>query len=492
MPRRSMHMSDAAEAALRTALQKLRTELHAPTAFPAPVLEAADAAAHAPRLPDKDATELPLFTIDPPTSKDLDQAMYLERRAGGGFRVHYAIADVAAFVTPDGALDTEAHKRIVTLYFPDGKVALHPPVLSEGAASLLPGQTVPALLWQHDLDAHGEVTASHVSRAMVRSRAKLDYAGVQQAIDSGTAEESVALLRDIGTLCEAAEAARGGISLTLPDQEVTFEDGSFRLSYRAPLAVDGWNEQISLMTGMAAARMMLDSGPGIIRIQDTAPANEVTRLHRIAQGLGIDWPHHVSYAKLIRSLDPNNQKHAAFLHEAAGALLLKSVYKSFPDHDHIPGQTAHAALAAPYTHCTAPLRRLVDRYTGELCVAACAGQAPPDWVLAALDDLPGRMAKAKGSTADRQSVDLVEAALLMDRVGGVFDATVIDTDEEEARSNPRAGLVQLADPAVLGKVTSADADLKLGASVRVRLERADPAFPDKDKKILFSLVQALG
>nr|WP_063607434.1 RNB domain-containing ribonuclease [Streptomyces katrae] len=182
--------------ALRTALQKLRTDPHAPKAFPAPVLEAAEAAAHAPHLPDKDATHLPLFTIDLPTSKDLDQAMSLERRSGGGFRVYYAIADVAAFVAADGALDTEAHKRIVTLYFPDGKVPLHPPALSEGAASLLPDQTVPALLWQHDLDAHGEVTTSHVGRGLVRSRAKLDYAGVQHAIDSGTAEEPVALLRD--------------------------------------------------------------------------------------------------------------------------------------------------------------------------------------------------------------------------------------------------------------------------------------------------------
>ncbi|MFD6109690.1 RNB domain-containing ribonuclease [Streptomyces yangpuensis] len=490
MPRRPMRMSEAAQAALATALKKLRTDLQAPSVFPDPVLAAAQAAARAPRLPDKDATDLPLFTIDPPGSKDLDQAMYLERRPGGGFRVYYAIADVAAFVTAGDALDAEARKRIVTLYFPDGKVPLHPPVLSEGAASLLPNQKVPALLWQHDLDAHGEVITSSVSRALVRSTARLDYAAVQQAIDAGTAAESVALLRDIGTLREAVEAERGGISLSLPDQEVTVEDGSFRLSYRAALPVDGWNEQISLMTGMAAARMMLDGGgPGILRTQEQAPTHEVTRLRHIAQGLGIDWPHHVSYAELIRSLDPHQHRHAAFLHEAAGALLLKSVYKSFRDHEHIPAQTVHAAIAAPYTHCTAPLRRLVDRYAGELCVAASADREPPEWVLAALADLPSRMEKAKGNAADRQSVDLVEAALLMDRVGSTFDAVVIDTDAELAQPNPREGQVQLAEPAVLGRVASAAVDLELGANVRVRLERADPAYPDRNKRVLFSLAQ---
>ncbi len=483
-----MRMSEAAEAALATALKKLRTDLQARSAFPDPVLAAAEAAARAPRLPDKDATDLPLFTIDPPGSSDLDQAMHLARRPGGGFRVHYAIADVAAFVTAGDALDAEARERIVTLYFPDGKVPLHPPVLSEGAASLLPNQKVPALLWEHDLDAHGRVMRSSVSRALVRSRARLDYAAVQQAIDSGTAEEPVALLREIGTLREAVEAERGGISLSLPDQEVTVEDGSFRLRYRAPLPVDGWNEQISLMTGMAAAAMMLTGGPGILRTQEQAPTHEVGRLRRIALGLGIDWPHHVSYAELIRSLDPHDHTHGAFLHEAAGALLLKSVYRSFRDGDHVPAQTVHAAIAAPYTHCTAPLRRLVDRYAGELCAAACADRAAPEWVLAALDELPARMEKAKGGAADRQSVDLVEAALLMDRVGAVFDAVVVDTDAEGARPNPRAGQVQLAEPAVLGRVTSAAAPLELGVRVRVRLERADPAFPDKHQRVLFSLV----
>ncbi|MEU0008250.1 hypothetical protein ABZ079_29355 [Streptomyces sp. NPDC006314] len=64
------------------------------------------------------------------------------------------------------------------------------------------------LLWQHDLDADGNVTDSTVSRAKVRSRAKLNYLGAQQDIDVGTAEESVALLREIGKLREAVEAAR--------------------------------------------------------------------------------------------------------------------------------------------------------------------------------------------------------------------------------------------------------------------------------------------
>ncbi|MFE0653532.1 RNB domain-containing ribonuclease [Streptomyces sp. NPDC059534] len=483
MRRQQMHMSREAQDALLKALQQLRAELKAPTEFPAHVLEAAEDASSALQLPDKDATHLPLFTIDPPTSKDLDQAMYLERRPGGGYRVHYAIADVAAFVKAGSPLDAEAHDRIETLYFPDLKVPLYPPSISEGPASLLPDQVVPALLWQHDLDADGNVTDSTVSRAKVRSRAKFNYEGVQQDIEAGTAEESVALLREIGKLREAVEAARGGVAVNLPDQEVTLKDGSFRLSYVAALPVEGWNEQISLMTGMAAAQIMLDSGTGILRTQKKqADQDVVRRVHDIAKHLGIDWQPGVSYAALANSLNPADHKHMAFLSEAT-AMLLKAEYTTFRDH-HIPEHTLHAAIAAPYTYCTAPLRRLIDRYTGELCVAACADQVPPNWVLDALYCLPCDMARGKGKVADRRAVDLAEAAVLKNRVDEIFSGMVINTDAED--NKPKEGTVHLAEPAVMGKITSG-AKLDLGTSVQAKLTRADPFFPGKNK-ILFNTV----
>lgn len=479
MPRRHIHMTGAEGAALRAALRELRTSLHLPAEFPAPVLAEAERAAREPRLPELDATGIPLFTIDPPASRDLDQAMHLAKRpAGGGYRVHYAIADVAAFVTPGGVLDAEAHRRVTSLYFPDVKVPLHPAPLSEGAASLLPDQTRPALLWRLDLDREGRVETADVRRALVRSRAKLDYEGVQKAIDAGTAEEPLALLRDIGRLREALERERGGISLNVPEQEVVEHEGSYSLAYRAPLPADGWNAQISLMTGMAAADLMLATGTGILRTLPTAPDGAVGRLRRTATALRIDWPHHVPYAELVRSLDPHVPAHAAFLQECT-ALLRGAGYTVFSG-GHLPSPALHAAVAAPYAHCTAPLRRLVDRYTGELCVAAVAGAAPPEWAVAALDALPQRMAEGTrlANSAERESVDLVEAAVLKDRVGETFEATVIDVMDHE----PLVGTVHLEEPAVVGRVESPSHPLPLGDRIRVRLTRADPGLA----KILFA------
>ncbi len=97
-------------------------------------------------MPDLDLTHLDFVTLDPAGAMDLDQAMHLEA-AGDGYVVHYAIADVMAFVTPGDPVDEEAHRRGESLYGANSKVPLHPTVLSEGAASLLPDEVRPAFVW---------------------------------------------------------------------------------------------------------------------------------------------------------------------------------------------------------------------------------------------------------------------------------------------------------------------------------------------------------
>ncbi|MCX5412931.1 RNB domain-containing ribonuclease [Streptomyces sp. NBC_00059] len=476
MPRRQLHVTGADGTPLRAALRALRTRLELPADFPPAVLAEAEEAAKSPDLSaHEDATDLPFLTIDPPASTDLDQAMHLERRPHG-FRVNYAIADVAAFVRPGGALDAEAHRRVTTLYFPDGRIPLHPAVLSEGAASLLPGVTRPAALWRIDLDAEGRTVAVEVRRALVRSRAKLDYAGVQRQIDAGTAEEPLALLKVIGTLREQQEIARGGISLNVPEQEIVDHGGTYGLDYRVPLPADGWNAQLSLLTGMSAARIMRDSGTGILRTLPVAPDGAVARLRRCAEALRIDWPHHVPYAEVVRSLDPARGDHAAFLQECT--TLLRGAGYSVFEHGDLPTPAVHAAVAELYTHCTAPLRRLVDRYAAELCLAATAGREPPEWVLRALPALPEEMAGGtrRANTVERECVDLVEAALVADRVGEVFDGFVIDVKDND----PAVGTVHIQDPAIVARIESGTR-LPLGERLRVRLARAAPGV----QKLLF-------
>jgi len=119
-------------ALLEEGIKAIQAEQKLQPDFPADVVAAAVEAAKNPRLPDLDRTDLPFVTIDPVGSMDLDQAMHLERD-GDGYVVHYAIADVAAFVEPGGPIDLEARRRGESMYGADDKVPLHPTELSEGA-----------------------------------------------------------------------------------------------------------------------------------------------------------------------------------------------------------------------------------------------------------------------------------------------------------------------------------------------------------------------
>jgi exoribonuclease R len=451
--------------ALESAFASIREQLDVRIAFPPEVLEAAERAAREPAAPAREATDVSFITIDPPGSMDLDQAMHIGRD-GDGFRVRYAIADVPAFVEPGGAIDVEAVLRGQTIYCPDLRVPLHPPVLSEGAASLLPGEVRPAFVWDIALGADGARRRAELYRARVRSARRYSYEEVQALIDAGDAEETLLLLREVGLLRVAREAARGGASLAMPQQEVLAgEDGRYRLRLRPMLPAEDYNAQISLLTGMVAAAMMVEGRLGILRTMPPAQERDVARLRRSAHALGVDWPAGMAYGEFLRTLDRANPAHLAVVHEAT-SLFRGAGYT--PLDGAVPEDVVQAALAAPYAHVTAPLRRLVDRFGLVVCERLSAGSGAPDWVRAALARLPEIMAASdrQAKAVERACTDAVEAAILQHRVGEVFDAVVVDREE-------RGGVdVQLTEPAVTAK---ADGDAEPGAQVRVKLVEADLA-----------------
>lgn len=457
-------------AALTQRFERIRDDLGVPAAFPDPVVaEASRAAANGAHGGHGDLRDVPFVTVDPVGSTDLDQAMAL-RRDGDGWRVDYAIADVPAFLPPGGAVDAEARRRGQTLYAPDRRVPLHPEVLSEDAASLLPGVDRPAFVWRFALAADGAVTDVDLVRAVVRSRARLDYGQVQAAADAAPAAGPrpplpadevgalAVLLREIGTARQGLERARGGASLPLPEQEIVADGAVYRLTLRPALPSEDWNAQLSLMTGMAAADLMLRGGIGVLRTLPAPDERALRRYRHQVRALGVPWPSGARYGDFLRGLDRGVPAHLAAMH-AAGALFRGAGYTPFDGAD--PAVRLHAAVAAPYAHVTAPLRRLVDRFGLVVCHAVATGGAVPGWAREALPALPAAMAASDqlAGELERRCVDVVEAAVLTARVGEVFDAVAVDESK-----------VQLLDPAVVVRTA---ATFVPGTAVRLRLAGAD-------------------
>jgi exoribonuclease R len=414
-----------------------------------------------------DARGWDFVTIDPPGSRDLDQALHLERRQGGGYRFRYAIADVAAFVTGESALDADVWDRGVTYYLPDEREPLHPPVLGEGAASLLQGEDRPALLWTIDLDRDAVAGDARLERAVVRSRAQLTYAGVQAALDRGNAGPVEQLLAEIGPLRQAIEAERGGVSLDLPTQRVLVEDGLYRLEREQTVPTMGWNAQLSLLAGMTAGSAMLEAGVGILRTLPPAHDEVMRTVRRTAAALGVDWPDGMTYAERVRTLDGDRPAEAALLILAARGLRGAGYLALIPG-DHRPSQpeSTHSAVAATYAHVTAPLRRLADRFANEVCLALFQGAPVPPDVVERLPDLPKAMARAgaREGSVTRAVVDLIETLLLGSHEGGVLPANVVASGE--GRST-----IVVSEPAVQTELAE---ELPLGSPIRVRVEGTDP------------------
>jgi exoribonuclease R len=440
---------------LTDGLAAIRAQFRVPESFPPQVIAAAEAAAR--RVPNEhaDRTAMPFVTLDPASSTDLDQAFSIEA-AGGDILLHYAIADVPWFVTDGDPLDQEAWKRGTTNYLPGGKASLYPPVLSERAASLLPDGERPAIVLTVRIAPDGGVRLDGAERALIRSRAKLAYATVRD-------DDLPAGFTELAARIAAAEDRRGATRVDPPEQEVDVDQtGRFTLRFRPPLLSEQRNAALSLAANLAVADAMLAAGAGLFRVMDPPDTRAVERLRGTAKAFALDWPAALPLADFERGLDPADPRQAAFMmairragHGAGYAAWREGV---------VP---RHAAVAATYAHCTAPLRRLADRYVLLAALAVANGRQVPVPVREAFERLPDAMAKAdaRDGQIERAVIDLAEVALLTNREGERFAAVVTDIGDGGAR-------IQLADMPVVARVKAHG--VMPGARIMVELLRADP------------------
>lgn len=442
--------------ALTSGLEAIRAQYRVPAGFPPEVLAAAEQAAR--RVPSEhvDRTGLRFVTLDPASSTDLDQAFAIEK-AGGDLLLRYAIADVAWFVDDDSPINAEAWTRGETLYLPDGKAGLYPPVLAEGAASLLSDGDRPAIVFAVRVDAGGKAVLDGVERALIRSRAKLDYDSVQPG-------DLPADFADLARRITAAEDARGASRVDPPEQEVSRNpDGSYDLSFRPRLQSEDDNAALSLATNLAVADAMLAHRTGLFRVMGSPGPHAIARLRQTATAIGVAWPDGVTLDAFEKRLSANDPKQAALM------LAIRRAGEGAIYAPYTPGVVPwHSAMAATYAHATAPLRRLADRYVIRAAFAIANGQPVPAVVTEAFAKLPAVMARADNQSGqvERAVIDLAEAVILRGREGQSFAATAIDADDRGAR-------VQLRDVPVVARVEATG--VAPGAAMTLRLVSADPA-----------------
>ena len=458
-------------------------------AFPPEVEAEAAAWARDPGLDDPalaDAEAIPFVTVDGAGTRDLDQALHLERD-GTGFRIRYAIADAAFFVRPGTALFAEALRRGVSYYLPGLSVPMLPRSLSEGAVSLNPGAPRRALVFETRLDADGHALGTALQRARIVSRAKLSFDEVQAFLDAPTASPlagrefaaSLALLPVIGTLRQRDAAARQVIRFHREELHVGHDGDAFTVTVRTRHPVEKYNEQLSLLCNSEGGRLLCeaagDDSPAAQMIYRVHPAPPPERLAELEQQIaeivtlhGLDparwaWRPDTPLSEWVEALpslatDERLARIARALERQAVMVNVRSTYTTEPGHHF--GVGAH-----PYARFSAPMREIVGVFVHKEAVERLGLQPrPPAAEDAALRD---RVLDAANAARERQRrlTDLTNR-----RVIDQLFAPDLDAPRKQRRLRPGTVMgvsaskiyVTLDEPRIDVKVYVRDAGRALG------------------------------
>jgi len=488
---------------------------------------AAAAAAHGIDHPDlTDLTHLPLVTIDEVHSKDLDQALFIERategggggEGEGGYVVWYALADAAWSVRPGTALWAEALRRGSSYYLPGVVAPMLPRILSEHIISLNEAVDRRALVFRMRLDARGVCVETQVLRARVHSRAKLDYDGVQAWMDARSAlktsdpavAESLRLLREVGRLRMALADERGVVRFRRTSVSVSLEGarGMRFVAWTDPRNdVERYNEQISLLTNVEGARFLAGDAPEglvqpIYRVHDAPLPARVARLRAAIEGLieahelGDDWRWggEEPLAEYLQRLPTEGAlgEVARVIHRQAIVSNGRALFTDTPGRHHGIG-------AEMYARFTAPMREIVGIFLHAEACEKLAGRPTPAPEGAPSDE-EARDAIIEASMRARtlqRNLDKTANRLVLDQLFGE------DVSRPVAERAVRAGLamglsrgklhVQLDEPGIdvkiylmylretYGELQSEGASVmrggeplvRVGDRVRLRVERRD-------------------
>lgn len=322
----------------------------------------------------EDYTHLPFITIDNDTSKDLDQAMYIEKDAAKSqYTVYYAIADGDFFLKQAEELDRAAQIRIFTTYLPFSNHPVLPRSLSEGLASLNPGEKRRANLIVMTFDQDGKKIDAHFHRAVILSQKQLSYRLVQEYYDGKNPElkdfmkqepsspqvKRVAdLLKELGEKLYVNAKDRGQIYFE--DQELDFalENGKLTVTKKEARMVERFNEQVSIMANSAVAQYLAEAGiQSIHRVHPKPIQAKAEALEKSLQEIFTNVPPHETSLDLANLLkkDYGSPEKNQVMHDLIMGSLSQAQYTTDSE------DLEHFGLGLKYyDHFTAPMRRYPD------------------------------------------------------------------------------------------------------------------------------------
>jgi len=313
----------------------------------------------------KDLRQLDLVTIDGEDARDFDDAVYCER-AGSGWRLIVAIADVSHYVDAGTALDKEATRRGTSVYFPDRVIPMLPEVLSNGLCSLNPKVDRLCMVCEMRVSADGKVTRSEFYEGVMRSKARLTYTAVNSLFEGkpvdalpGELHGRLQELHELYQVLLKARSRRGAIEIDLPQTRFRLDAAGTVQQIEVVVRNDAHRliEECMIAANVQAAKFLRRHKiQGLYRVHakpDPDKFDEL-RMYLVSLGLKVAHPHHVEprhFSQIARQV--------ANRHDAPAITM--AMLRSLPHAEYTPQNIGHFGLALDaYAHFTSPIRRYPD------------------------------------------------------------------------------------------------------------------------------------
>ncbi|MXP67099.1 ribonuclease R [Pantoea sp. Nvir] len=314
-----------------------------------------------------DLRHLPLVTIDSEDARDFDDAVYCEKKRGGGWRLWVSIADVSYYIRPGTPLDDEALQRGTSVYFPSQVVPMLPEVLSNGLCSLNPHVDRLCMVCEMTISAAGKLTGYKHYEAVMNSHARLTYTKVWNILQGNLElrEQYALLLKPLEELqrlyqvLEKARAARGGILFETEEAKFIFnaEHRIERVERTVRNDAHKLIEECMILANIASARFVeKHQEPALFRDHDRPSADSITSFRIVLNELGFSLPggtkpEPLDYVELLTQIAGRPDA------EMLQTILLRSMKQAVYD----PENRSHFGLALQsYAHFTSPIRRYPD------------------------------------------------------------------------------------------------------------------------------------
>jgi ribonuclease R len=274
---------------------------HLPHVFPAEVITEAEHRAlpvsEAERAGREDFRRLPIVTIDGETARDFDDAVYVERRADGGWHLQVHIADVAHYVRTLTPLDSEARLRGTSVYFPDRAVPMLPEALSNGMCSLKPREERLVMSALMEFDGAGRMHGARMTPGIIKSAERMTYTNVNKVLE-GDAEATALYaalahhfrdMKELALLLNARRNEHGSIDFDLPEPVIEFDEQQrmVNITRSERNIAHRLIEEFMLAANRAVASYLLKRGiEALHRVHEKPDVRKVLEFEELARAFG--------------------------------------------------------------------------------------------------------------------------------------------------------------------------------------------------------------